>query len=152
MTESEYIKYIQDHFTYHKDGTITRDDRMNSNGSYDKDGYLIIKIKTHQFKAHRVIWVLFNGEFPEGELDHINRIRDDNRIENLRKATRSLNCLNCTRPPNPDTGVVGVYYDRTKGLKAHYAFHYKGKTLRYRTLEEAVAKRSELFEHIHKVI
>ena len=76
-------EYIFKHFKYNKDGTITRDDRKNSLGSYDKDGYLILKIKGKQFKAHRIAWLLNYGEFPKGEIDHINRCRTDNRIENL---------------------------------------------------------------------
>ena len=54
INDSE-CKYIRKHFTYNPDtGIITRNDRSNSNGSYDKDGYLIIKVKTRQIKAHRI--------------------------------------------------------------------------------------------------
>lgn len=133
----DYAKYIKHHFQYHDDGTVTRDDRKNSNGSYDKDGYLIIKVKTKQFKAHRIVWLLCTGEFPKCELDHINRDRTDNRIENLRESTRQQQVENRTVKPNKNTGIVGIYIDNTKGLKAKYAFSHKGKTYRFRTLDEA---------------
>lgn len=133
----DYVEYIKEHFWYNPDGTITRDDRKGSNGSYDKDGYLIIKIKKRQFKAHRIVWLLNYGSFPNGEIDHINRNRRDNRIENLREATREMQIENREIKPNPKTGVPGIHIDTTKGLKARYAFSYKRKTYRFRTLEEA---------------
>lgn len=133
----DFAEYIKKHFRYHDNGTVTRDDRKNSNGSYDKDGYLIIKVKTKQFKAHIIVWLLCNGEFPKCELDHINRDRTDNRIENLRESNRKQQIENREVIPNKETGVVGIHIDRTKGLKAKYAFSHKGKTYRFRTLDEA---------------
>lgn len=144
-TEHDLIEYIRKCFKYNEDGTISRTDRKNSNGSYDKDGYLILKIKGKQYKAHRVVYALFNGHFPKGEIDHINRIRDDNRIENLRVVTRIENIQNTTKVPNWQTGVVGVYVDNTKGLKKKYATKLNGKTHRYYSIKEAVEKRREYY-------
>ena len=145
MSDKEVINYIKIYFEYNEDGTFTRLDRKNSTGSLDKDGYLMMKIKGKKYRAHRLVYAYFYGEFPEGEIDHINRIRTDNRIENLRVVNRQGNVDNTTRKVNPDTGVVGIYYDKkTKGLKAKYTFHHKGKTYRFRTLEEAIEKRKEL--------
>ena len=144
MTGKELQDYILKHFHYHADGRITRDDRKNSNGSIDHDGYLIIKVKKHQFKAHRIDWLLNYGSFPDGELDHINRIRTDNRIENLRVADRLTQNRNTSGKVNKDTGVVGIYKDKTNGLKAIYAFTCLGKTYRFRNLSDAVNKRKEL--------
>lgn len=138
----DYEQYILDHFHYHADGTITRDDRDGGNGSFDKDGYLILKVKGKQFKAHRVAWLLNCGTFPNSELDHINRCKTDNRIENLRESTRIEQITNRTLLPNKDTGVVGIHIDRTNGLKKKYAFAKNGKTYRFYTVEEALeAKR-----------
>ena len=140
-------EYILKHFSY-QNGKIFRDDRRNSNGSYDKDGYLIYKIKGRQIKAHRLAWFLYYKEFPRGEIDHINRIRDDNRIENLRIADRKTQVRNTTRKPNKDTGVIGIYLDKTtKGLLAKYTFHYQNKSYRFRTLEEAVEAKKELYKN-----
>lgn len=145
---NKLAEYILDHFCY-KNGKIYRDDRKNSNGSYDKDGYLVYKIKGKQIKAHRLVWFLCNKEFPKGEIDHINRIRDDNRIENLRIADRKLQHENTIRVINKDTGVVGIYLDRTtKGLLAKYTFRYKKKTYRFRTLQDALKTKKELICNI----
>ena len=124
---------------------ITRTDRKNSNGSFDKDGYLIIKIKGKQFKAHRLAWFLYYGYFPNNEIDHINRIRTDNRICNLREVSRQENIKNTTKKINPDTNSVGIYLDKsTKGLLAKYSFHFKNKAYRFRNLKDAIRKKEEL--------
>jgi len=152
MNEEEVISYLKTHFTYHANGTFTRSDRKNSHGSYDKDGYLIIKIKGRKYKAHRLVYAFHFGEFPPGELDHINRVRDDNRIENLRNATRFQNVRNSVIEVNPDTGVRGVHFDRyTKGLKSRYTTKLGKKTYRFRTLEEAVKKRREYYGNAERM-
>lgn len=145
MDDFDVIEYIKKKFIYNTDGTFTRLDRKNSGGSLDKDGYLIIKIKTRQYKAHRLVFAYHNGRFPNGEIDHINRIRTDNRIENLRECTRLENIENTTKKVNPETGVVGIHLDRsTKGLKSRYTFSVGGKTYRCRTLEEAIRRKENL--------
>lgn len=137
-----YEKYILNHFKY-KEGKIIRDDRKNSNGSIDKDGYLIIKVKGKQFKAHRIVWLLNYGIFPSTELDHINRNKLDNRIENLRESNRSEQNRNKERKSNAKTGEVGIYIDNTKGLKKKYATKINKKTYRFYTIEEAKKWREE---------
>jgi len=67
-------------------------------GYLDKKGYRRIKFKDKSSTAEsRVVWCLCNGFWPDGEIDHINRIRDDNRIENLRIVDRFGNTQNTTR-------------------------------------------------------
>lgn len=141
---SEILEYIKQNFVYNSNGTLTRLDRKNSNGSLDKDGYLILKIKGKKYRAHRVVYALINGRFPNGEIDHINRNRLDNRIENLREVTRKENIKNTTKKINKDTGVIGVYIDKLPQLKKKYAVKTKNKTFRFYTLQEAVNKRSEI--------
>lgn len=141
----DYENYIKKHFTYDpRSGKIGRDDRKNSNGSYDKGGYLILKVKGKQFKAHRVAWFLYYGSFPENVIDHINGIKSDNRISNLRDVEQKRNVKNTNRSPNKDTGVVGIHYDSTtKGLKKNYTTRINGKTYRFYELEEAIRFRRE---------
>ena len=138
----DYEKYILEHFKY-KDGKMTRNDRKNSNGSIDKDGYLIVKIKNKQFKAHRIVWLLNYGHFPKSELDHINRNKLDNRIENLRESNRTQQNRNKDKKANKETGEIGIYIDKTKGLKKKYATKINNKTYRFYTLQEAIEWRKE---------
>lgn len=144
-TSSEIEDYIRANFQYDpQSGIITRTDRNGCNGSYDKDGYLILKIKCRQYKAHRLAWFLYYGEFPQKEIDHINRDRTDNRIDNLRVVSRWENVLNIKQKPNKRTGIIGVYFDQcTKGLKKKYTTRFKGKTMRFYSLEEAINFRKQ---------
>lgn len=139
----EITEYILSNFEY-DDGYIIRHDRRNSNGSKDKDGYLTLKIKGKRFKAHRIIWLLVYREWPESELDHINRDRTDNRIENLRLANREIQFSNMCIKPNKDTGVVGIHIDKTKGLKAKFVVSKNNKKYRFRTLEKAIEFKEEI--------
>lgn len=136
---NDTIQYILQHFSIDPStGIIKRDDRKNSCGSYDKDGYLIIKVKKKQFKAHRIAWLLYYGTFPKKEIDHINRNRTDNRKCNLREVTREENVRNTCIPPNKDTGCVGIYMDKsTPGLKKKFTTRLNNKTYRFYTIEEA---------------
>lgn len=60
----------------------------------DNKGYVITYADKKCYKAHRIIWLLEHGKFPDKILDHINGIRDDNRIENLREADFTQNNAN----------------------------------------------------------
>lgn len=56
------------------------------------EGYIVVSVPGgRRFSAHRLIWLWVYGEWPKHEIDHINGNRSDNRIENLRDVTRSVN-------------------------------------------------------------
>ena len=143
--DDEMLAYIKKHFIYNPEtGVIERTDRKCSTGSIDKYGYLIIKVKGEQFKAHRIAWLLHYGSMPEQNLDHINRNKTDNRISNLREANQFINNSNAERPPNNDTGCVGIYIDNcTIGLKSKYTTRLFNKTYRFRTLRDAIKFRKD---------
>jgi len=147
----ELIDYIKSNFSYDpKTGLIRRFDRANSCGSKDHYGYLILKIKGKQYKYHRVAWLLHYGSFPCFVIDHINGIRDDNRICNLREVTQHMNSANRNCKPNKDTGEIGVYIDRTIGLKKKYAVKINGTTKRFSTITEAKKYRQNEIRKINQ--
>ena len=82
-------------------------------GSLNQTGYRQIRIGDRLHCAHKLAWLWGTGEWPSGELDHINRCRDDNRIDNLRPATRSQNCANTRLYKNNKSGIRGVSKGRS---------------------------------------
>lgn len=77
-------------------------------GSHNGKGYFGIHIFGRNYKAHRVIWAIYYGNWPKGHIDHINHQASDNRIINLRDVSQAEN--NKNRPPQSNSCVfVGVY-------------------------------------------
>ena len=75
----------------------------------DRYGYVVITIDGSKYRAHRLAWLFVFGEWPSGVIDHINGRRSDNRIENLRDVTVSINTQNQTKANRDSkTGVLGV--------------------------------------------
>ena len=62
-------------------------------------GYVSISVRKKTYLAHRLAWLHTYGCWPRKEIDHINRVRSDNRIANLREATRAENCANRKKRP-----------------------------------------------------
>ena len=89
-------------------GNFTRKVGKNKVGSLDKDGYLCIKVSNKTYKAHRLAWYLHYGDWPKDQLDHINGVRDDNRIENLREVTSQQNNFNRKPNSNSTSNYKGV--------------------------------------------
>lgn len=84
-------------------------------GSLSTNGYWRIGVKGKSYKAHRLAWLYVYGYMPEHGLDHRNRIRSDNWIDNLREATHSCNMKNSKIQSNNISGITGVCWH--KGAK-----------------------------------
>ena len=81
-------------------------------------GYRHVRLDQQNYMAHHLAWVFCYGSFPEpgSDVDHINGNRDDNRIENLRLATRSQNNANARIGKNNSSGYKGVTWFKRHGL------------------------------------
>ena len=72
-------------------------------------GYTRIQIKRKLYLAHRLAWLYCYGVMPQGHLDHIDTTSSNNKITNLRLATKSQNRANSLLNKNSTTGYKGVY-------------------------------------------
>jgi hypothetical protein len=109
-------------------------------GHIKSTGYCSIGLLCREHPAHRLAWAIHHGEWPAGEVDHINGIRSDNRIQNLRDVSRAVNAQN-QRAAHRDNlgGVLGAsrFRDRWRSQIWH-----AGKRVHlgiYATKEEAHA-------------
>lgn len=84
-------------------------------GHIQHDGYVKIFLEGKPRSAHRLAWLYVYGELPEGEIDHINRVRHDNRISNLRDVDRLTNHRNKKLDIRNSSGVSGVHWNKGLG-------------------------------------
>jgi hypothetical protein len=111
-------------------------------GSMTWNGYRRVTIRGREYKAHRLIWLWVHGEHPPKDMtiDHVNGIKTDNRICNLRLATQMQNTGFYFRP----TEMRNIYK-----VKDRYCVEmlYYGKRIRReaKTLERAKEIRAEIY-------
>ena len=63
-------------------------------GKAKSNGYLVVSAGGKNYQAHRVIWLITHGRWPAGDIDHINGIKTDNRLANLRDVSHKTNARN----------------------------------------------------------
>lgn len=127
-----------------------RDDRSRSwNSRYagtragtlsKASGYRHISIDKALHYEHRLAWLYTANEWPANKIDHLNGIRTDNRIENLRDASDAINAQNQRKAPasNKSTGVMGVHlFKRTGRFQASITINKKPFHLGYFDTVEA---------------
>lgn len=89
-------------------------------GSVGNQNYLRIVITAdgvkHYIGSHRLAWFYVTKQWPTTDIDHINMDVQDNRIDNLRLATRSQNNANAKPPRDNKSGKKGVFFDTARGL------------------------------------
>lgn len=125
-----------------KEGTVA--------GNRTGPGYWQVCFKGKFYKIHRIVWEMFYGTIPDDlEIDHRDRDKDNNKIENLRIATRSLNGHNRGVQCNNKLGVAGVSQSGNK----YVAYIRKdGKTVNlgsYNSIEEASFAYQQAKRQVH---
>jgi hypothetical protein len=100
--------------------------------------------------AHRVAWAIHHGEWPKGQIDHINGDRSDNRIANLRDVDSAGNHKNMSRASNNKSGVTGVHWCNTwNRWIAKIKIGGKTKSLgQFASFDDAVAARQKAQEEL----
>ena len=120
--------YLVRNYEYLSDGRIRHKGREKARKAVLVKRYyrIVLRIKGRLFTVfyHQAVWIVCHGDFPKGEIDHIDRNRMNNKIENLRDVTSSQNEWNKLYPwkPNKDTNIPGVYRYSRKELYCTYLF------------------------------
>lgn len=114
-----------------------------------KDGYAEIGIFGKLFLSHRLAWFYVHGAWPDGQVDHINGDRLDNRISNLRIATHGQNRANSRAGKNNLLGVKGVFKTRSgkfvAQIRAGKKQRHIGTFLTVKEASEAYRKAAEKY-------
>lgn len=110
-------------------------------GTSGSRGYLQATIHSRKYPVHRIIWCWLYGAWPKHDVDHINRVRNDNRKINLREVTRSENNHNGGANRRNTSGHRGASWDKSKQLwvshiRAYGVSYFLG---RHKTAELASA-------------
>jgi hypothetical protein len=87
----------------------------SAGGTHSVSGYWRICIEKRLYRAHRLVWLYVHGAFPLGDIDHINGVRDDNRICNLRQVTRQTNTQNLRTNKGATSRFLGVSWEAYTG-------------------------------------
>ena len=96
-------------------------------GSLTSQGYIDVGLDGRLVRAHILIWIMVFGKRPDGQIDHINGERSDNRLENLRDVSAIQNSQNIRSPTSRNSsGFLGVYYRNGK-YAAQICTNYKVK-------------------------
>lgn len=160
MTEKQIPtqQYLHETFDYNPEiglfyrkkklSNITKPDKPLLAGT--KDGRISIRVNGKTYRAHKLAWLYVYGEWPE-EIDHINNDGTDNRICNLRKATRSENTCNRRLQSNNKSGYKGVSWCAEKN-KWDARVGVKNKIIllgRHEKIEDAIKAVNEARAKYH---
>jgi hypothetical protein len=122
-------------------------DQVLKAGWYCKStGYFKLQFFKKIYLVHRIIWLLYYKKDPQGmQVDHIDRVRTNNKIANLRLVTGNENMHNRTLNTNNTSGYNGVHYCKTK-CKYYVNITVLGKQKHiglFTTLEDAILAREK---------
>lgn len=115
-------------------------------GAPHSNGYLAVSLSGKKYFAHRLVKLLSSGEWPLEQVDHINGIKTDNRISNLRESTHSENLMNQKLRRDSSSGVKGVNWSENLKRwgasiqisgKRHYLGYFQTIELAAKCVQEA---------------
>lgn len=120
-------------------------------GGTTPNGYISIGVLGKRLLAHRLAWLYVYGEWPDGLIDHINRLTNDNRIVNLRAATHSENIQNSGLSKRNKSGHKGViWYRRDCVWRAYLVIGKRSHHLGYfPDINDAIAARKAAEAQYH---
>lgn len=122
-------------------------------GVVHRSGYVFVGIDGKKYLAHRLAWLHVHGRWPEKDIDHINGVKTDNRIANLRDVGASVNMQNVRRArADNKSGLLGVRWSqKAKKWGASIGLDGEYKWLGFHsTPEEAHAAYVEAKRRLHE--
>lgn len=125
-------------------GALTRRSTGKPVGTVNGRGYVVVGFQGRKLLAHRLAWIITHGTWPKDQIDHVNGIRSDNRLANLRDVSASENSRNQSLRRDNTSGRIGVSFDKRSG-KWYAYIRIDGRTVnlgRYDAQEDAVAARA----------
>lgn len=118
-------------------------------GHHGTYGYWIITIDYKNYHEHQLLWLYHYGEWPIHGIDHKNRIKHDNRIENLRLATTQQNSFNKGARKGSKTGEKNIYVECGK-FRVRMELSGKTYSLGFFTdIQEAITTRDKWCREHH---
>ncbi len=130
--------------------------RRKSGRVYDTpnaEGYIVISVSGRSYQAQNLAWLYVHGVLPDCTVDHIDRNRSNNRINNLRLATRRQNAQNKSLSRRNTSGVKGVCFVSKRSVWSAeiYIDGQRTQLGYFKDFDEAVAARrsAELLHHSH---
>lgn len=151
-------KLLKEHFEY-RDGhlwwikpTARRTKIGDKAGTDNYTGYRNCRFFTKLYREHRLIWLYHYGVWPDQQLDHINGVKSDNRIENLRKCTNQQNSFNKKSNSSSSSSYKGVHWKkRDKVWVAQYTLNGKITWIgSFETEQEAAEAYRKTTESFHQ--
>ena len=114
-------------------------------GCVGSRGYQNVKVDYQTLGGHRIAWAIYYGEWPEGEIDHINGDKLDNRICNLRAVSAAENMKNLRTPATNSSGVMGVsFVSRINRWRAYIRVNGRATHIGYFMSKEDAARARNL--------
>ena len=95
-------------------------------GRVNNRGYVELKVKNRRYSAHRLAWLMVHGVWPREFIDHIDGNPANNRLDNLREASRTENSRNRRMQYSNTSGYKGVYWFKA-ARKWHAQIHTNGR-------------------------
>lgn len=149
----ELLRYEPETGEFHWRGGGGRPRKKTTAGCPDKDGYVRIKVDQRLYAAHRLAWLYVHGKWPDYTIDHMNCIRNDNMIANLRDIPREANMQNLQSAgaANKSSGLLGVSWHKgSKDWRANIKVSGKKLSLgRFNSAESAHAAYLKAKAQLH---
>lgn len=134
-------------------GFFYRRGSSEPSGRLTTKGYRQVCVQGKRYMAHRLAWLYVHGEWPAGQLDHRNQVKDDNWLGNLRLSDNQTNQENVEQWSHNRSGRRGVSLLRTGKFRADIKVNGKTKSLGiFDNIVDAVAARMSAERELFRMI